>query len=195
MLRSVGHHDTNGSRKPATEESKECPERTRRVMNLLNLPPDLSRLILDRCEETDLAALRGTCKNLKRTVCRANFRVIDFLRSPRRVRWAVKHLGMPLNAMTFALAAKTSNLSVLKTLRSMRCGHDSRVCMNLARRDHLAGLQWARKQGFTWNFLCCAAAVDSGSACTVRWLEKSAVACPCKGTYHAVAARGTRARR
>lgn len=153
---------------------------------MINLPDELSRLILSRCEQTNLAALRRTCKTLREAVGTLRFNVSDYLDTPRSVRWAVRHLGMPLNAATFARAAKTSNLSVLKTLRSLKCGHDSRVCTNLARRDHLTGLRWARGEGFAWNFLCCSTAVDAGSARTVRWLRNPAAECPCRGTYHAV---------
>lgn len=163
------------------------PERRRQPPTILNLPGDVSSLILGGCDETDAAALRETCRALRRTVAKPRFKVTDFLRSSRRLRWAVKHLGMPLTSTTFALAAKTSSLYVLRTLRNMRCAHDSRVCTNLARRGHVKGLQWARKNGFMWNFLCCAAAVDGGSAVTVRWLGRRDIKCPCGGTYHAIA--------
>lgn len=153
---------------------------------MTNLPDELSRLILSKCGQTDLAALRRTCKTMRGAVGPLRFTVRDYLDTPRTVRWAARHLGMPLNAATFAAAARTSNLSVLKTLRSLKCGHDSRVCTNLARRDHVTGLRWARDEGFAWNFLCCSAAVDAESARTVRWLGNPAVECPCGGTYHEV---------
>lgn len=151
------------------------------------LPPELSRLILERCDNADMVALRGTCRGLKHVVDDFGgiglLSVKDFLSSPRRVRLGVR-LGMPLSATTFALAAKTADVTVLETLRRFRCRHNSLVCMHLARRGDLVGLRWARKNNFAWNFLCCAVAVDGGCYEIVRWLGQKHVKCPCNGTYH-----------
>ena len=122
--------------------------------------------------------LRGR-KTLRRTVCKAKFKVTDFLRSPRSVCWAVEYIGTPRPA-TFALAA--AEPFGLKTLRSMRCGQTASL-HEPGRRGHLEGLRWARNEGFA-EFLLRRG--GRWSARTVRWLGKTVVACPCGGTYHAL---------
>lgn len=157
-------------------------------MSLQDLPPEVTDLIAARCDDSSRELLRRTCAHLRDAVDRVGttriFKISDFLASASLVRWgAGRHL--PLHATTFALAAKKADLSVLRELRKLRCGHDSRVCFHLARRGELRSLKWAKGENFAWNHLCCAVACEKDDLAILEWLREI-VDCPCGGTYHAV---------
>lgn len=158
-------------------------------MSLQDLPPGVTDLIAAKCDDTSRELMRRTCAHLRDAVDRVGttriFKVGDFLKSASLVRWGAAR-RLPLDANTFALAAKKAELSVLRALRKLRCRHDSRVCFHLARRGDLRSLKWARGEKFAWNHLCCAVACEKEDRALLAWLGEQ-IDCPCDGTYHFVA--------
>ena len=157
-------------------------------MSLPNLPDEILEHVARKCDIVSREVLRSSWSGGKRAVDRVS------KESPRRplplsavliskglLEWAIRR-GCPLNADTFALAAKFGTLDVLRTLRIGRCPHDSRVCARLAARDDADALMWAKSEGFSWNFLCCAIASEKNARKVLAWLGKTD--CPCRGAYH-----------
>lgn len=156
-----------------------------------DLPPELKRRIVSFCDDgARRETLRGTCVSLREAVesvaSEKHPKISDVVSSPSLVRWAARR-GLPLTADTFALAAISAPLSALRELRELGCKHDSRVCFQLCRRGDVAALRWAREQGFSWNYLCCATASALERGEVLAWMAEEGVSCPCGGTYHPVA--------
>ena len=151
-------------------------------MELSSLPQEVLEIIVTKCEYASRETLRQTCRELKQLVDNTSSQptsltMSDFMGSVPLLTWAVGS-GCPLTLGTFAVASKSAPLDVLKELKRLACPQDSRVCYHLAQRGDLKALQWARNNGFGWNYLVCASAPEN----ILSWLAR--IECACGGTYH-----------
>jgi hypothetical protein len=151
-------------------------------MEFSSLPQEVLEIITAKCEDGSRETLRQTCREFKQLVDNissqpASLKMSDFMSSVPLLTWATAS-GCPLTHATFGVASKSAPLNVLKELKRRACPQDSRVCYHLAQRGDLEALQWARNNGFGWNYLVCASAPEN----VLAWLAE--IECACGGTYH-----------
>ena len=84
------------------------------------------------------------------------------------LKW-LKANGCPMNERTCAGAALAGHLEALKLLREFLCPWDRLTCINAAKNGHLDSLKWARMNGCPWSVETCVVAAERGHLEILKW--------------------------